>query len=419
MNRPPGRRVAVTGVGAVSCLGHDYASIVEALQTGRSGIEAVPEWGRHGLKSCVAGLVRDLDEKKNAAGISKKLLPGMSDAALYCSLAALDAVADAGLDEADLESTMTGCLVGSGVGSVDTVQKTASLYFADRIRRADPYVVLRSMSSSCSAAVSNLLRIRGRSYSLSSACATSAHNIGHAFELIRSGMLDVAVAGGGEDVNDLIAASFTALRVALSTSYNETPTAASRPYDSKRDGFVLSGGGGIVVLEDLQRARARGATIRAEIRGFGANSDGYDLVLPEPGGKQAAECMRLAIGDAGMEPRDIDYVNTHGTSTVHGDVAEVEAMRRLFADSVPAFSSTKSMTGHGLGAAGAHELIFSIAMLENGFIAPSINVEDPDPAVRDLPLVTECRHQPLAAVMSNNFGFGGTNAAIVLSRFDD
>lgn len=412
------RRVAVTGLGIVSCLGHEIASVVEALKAGRSGVRAAPDWGRHGLKSRVAGLIEDLDDKKQASGISKKLLPGMSDAALFSSLAALDAAADAGLGEGDLQSSGTACFVGSGVGSVETVHQAANLYFEGKIRRVDPYAVLRSMSSSCSAAVSNLLKIRGRSYSLSSACATSAHNIGHAFELIRGGAIDLAIAGGGEDVNELIAASFTALRIALSTKYNQTPTRASRPYDTERDGFVLSGGGGIVVLEDLERARARGAGIRAEILGFGANSDGYDLVLPEPQGVQAAACMRAAIDDAGIAPETVEYVNTHGTSTVQGDIAEIEAMRRVFPEGVPAFSSTKSMTGHAMGAAGAHELIFCVGMLQDGFLAPSINVESPDPGVEGLPLVTERRDQTLTTVMSNNFGFGGTNAAIVLGRYD-
>ena len=412
------RRVAITGVGLVSCLGHDYEPVVKALREGRSGIRAVPEWEGKGLKSLVAGMIDDLDEKKDAAKLSKKLTPAMSDSALYCSLAARDAIADSGLGPEDLHSEDTGCIVGSGVGSVDSVKKAADLYYAGRIRRADPYTVLRCMASSSSAAVANLFKIKGRSYSLSSACATSAHNIGHAFELIRAGVLDRAISGGGEDTAELISAAFQGLRLALSTRYNDTPTKASRPFDAHRDGFVISGGGGIVVLEDMDQALARGARIRAEIIGYAANSDGFDLVLPEPEGAQAGACMQAAVRDAGIEASEIDYVNTHGTSTIHGDVAEVKGIRSTFEGRVPPFSSTKSMTGHGIGAAGALELIFCIGMLEQGFIAPSINVETPDPAVEGLPVVTETREQELTTVLSNNFGFGGTNASMVIRRFD-
>jgi 3-oxoacyl-[acyl-carrier-protein] synthase-1 len=412
------RRVAITGVGLVSCLGHDYEPVVDALREGRSGIRAVPEWEGKGLKSLVAGMIEGLDEKKAAAKLSKKLTPAMSDAALYCSLAARDAIEDSGLGPDELHSGTTGCIVGSGVGSVDSVKKAADLYYAGRIRRADPYTVLRCMASSSSAAVANLFKIKGRSYSLSSACATSAHNIGHAYELIRAGVLDRAISGGGEDTAELISAAFQGLRLALSTRYNDTPTKASRPFDAHRDGFVISGGGGIVVLEDMDQALARGARIRAEIIGYAANSDGFDLVLPEPEGAQAGACMRAAIEDAGIEAGAIDYVNTHGTSTIHGDVAEVKGIRSTFEDRVPPFSSTKSMTGHGIGAAGALELIFCIGMMEQGFIAPSINVETPDPAVEGLPLVTDTRKHKLTTVLSNNFGFGGTNASMVIRRFD-
>ena len=412
------RRVAVTGLGLVSCLGHDYAAVLGALKQGESGLRAMPEWDRYGLKSLVAGAIDDLDAKKEKVRLPKKLVPGMSDAALFCSLAAKDAVADAGLTEEHLSDVRTGCIVGSGVGSVETVWHAGELYYAGRIRRGDPFTILRAMSSSPSAAVTNLLRIRGRSYSLSSACATSAHNIGHAYELIRDGGLDRAVTGGGEDVSELIAGSFQTLRLALSTRYNDRPAAASRPYDADRDGFVMSGGGGIVVLEELEAAKARGARIRAEILGFGATSDAYDSVLPEPEGRQAAACMRSAIDDAGVPLEKIEYVNTHGTSTPHGDVAEVQAMQLVFGDRMPLFSSTKSMTGHGVGAAGALEVIFCIGMLEEGFVAPSINIENPDPAIDGLPVVTKTLHQPLTTVLSNNFGFGGTNAAVVINRYD-
>jgi len=412
------RRVVVTGVGIVSCLGHDYAPVIEALKKGQSGVRATPEWEGHGLKSLVAGTIEDLDEKKARIKISKKLTPGMSDSALYCSLAAKDAVDDAGWTEAELTNDNTICIVGTGVGSIDSVAYAAQKYYEGMIRRLDPYTILRCMSSSASAAVANLLKIHGRSYSLSSACATSAHNIGHAFELIRDGTADRAVAGGGEDISELISAAFQGLRLALSTRYNDTPTRASRPYDSARDGFVVSGGGGIVLLEELEVARDRGAKIYAEIAGYAANSDGFDLVLPEPEGIQAGACIRAALASADLEPAAVDYINTHGTSTIQGDIAEVKALQRVFGDSMPKFSSTKSMTGHGIGAAGVLELIFCLGMIEHDFIAPSINIDSLDPEIEGLPVVTELTHQRLDTIVSNNFGFGGTNASLVIRRFD-
>lgn len=409
-------RVAVTGVGIVSCLGHDYGQVIDALRAGRSGVRAMPEWKTRGLASQVAGMIDDLDDKVSAAALPKALALGMSEAALYSALAARDAVADAGFGPGDLSATDTGCFVGSGVGSCQTIHHAAELYHAGRLRRADPCTVLRAMSSSPSAAVANLLGIRGRSYSLSSACATSAHNVGHAYELIRDGALTRAVAGGGEAVDDLVAAAFSTLRLALSTHYNDTPERASRPYDLGRDGFVVSGGAAVVVLEELGAARRRGARVRAEIAGFGATSDGYDLVRPEPSGEQAAACMAAALADAGIDPSGVGYVNTHGTSTPQGDVAELRALRRVFGARVPPFSSTKSMTGHTLGAAGAMELVFCAGMLEHGFLAPSINVEEPDPAVADLPLVITACDAALDTALSNSFGFGGTNATLVLRR---
>ncbi|MFQ5526820.1 MAG: beta-ketoacyl-[acyl-carrier-protein] synthase family protein [Thermoanaerobaculia bacterium] len=411
------RRVVVTGLGVVSPLGTDYPTVVEALRAGTSGLRAMPEWSGRGLKSLVAGAV-DVEAKRKPARLSKKILPGMSDAALYCSLAALDAVADAGLEATELRDLRCGCLVGSAVGSVDAVRRAGELYFGNRIRRLDPFTLLRGMSSSTSATVANLLGIQGRSYSISSACATSAHNIGHAYELIQAGILDRAVTGGGEDVSELITASFHALRLALSTHFNDSPARASRPFDTDRDGFVISGGAGMVVLEELESARTRGATVRAEVAGYAATSDGFDLVLPEPEGRQAATCMELALESGNLKPDDVDYVNCHATATAQGDLAEVEALRRVFGSAPPPFSSTKSMTGHGLGAAGALESIYSIGMIEQGFIAPSINVESPDPAVADLDLVIEAREAVLDVVLSNNFGFGGTNASLVLRRFD-
>jgi 3-oxoacyl-[acyl-carrier-protein] synthase-1 len=411
--------VAVTGVGLVSCLGHDLDAAVDALRHGRSGVRAVPGWRERKLKSWIAGTLDGVEEKRAAAPLPKKLAPGMSSSALYCALASRDAVADSGLGPEELRDPGTGCLVGSGIGDARSVHHAGDLFHSGRLRRIDPYTVLRAMSSSASAAVTNLLGIRGRSYSLSSACATSAHNVGHAAELIAHGLLDRAVAGGGEEVDELTAAAFQALRMALSTRYNDAPETASRPYDRGRDGFVVSGGAGIVVLEELESARRRGARIHAEIAGHGANSDGFDLVLPQPDGEQAAECMTAALAAAGVDPGSVDYVNTHGTGTVHGDVAEAKALRRLFGDRVPPFSSTKSMTGHALGAAGGLELIFCIGMLEGGFLAPSINVEELDPAFDGLPLITEPTERRVDVVLTNNFGFGGTNCSLVVKRCEE
>ncbi len=412
------RRVAVTGVGLISPLGNDYARVTASLRQGRSGVRAMPEWREHGLKSLVAGALADIEDKRQAARLPKKILPGMSDGALYCALAAQDAVADAGLGDRELQSSRCACIIGSAVGSVDAVRKAGELYFSGRIRRIDPYTLLRAMSSSTSATVANVFQVRGPSYSISSACATSAHNIGHAADLIRSGVVDRAIAGGGEDVSEVITASFQSLRLALSTRSNDRPTEASRPFDAERDGFVISGGAGIVILEELEAARRRRANIRGELVGYAATSNGHDLVLPEPGGKQAAACIELALSNSSVEPRTVDYINCHATSTVQGDVAEVRALERVFGPKPPPFSSTKSMTGHGLGAAGGLELIYCLAMIEHNFIAPSINVEAPDPAVEGLPLVTETRDATLDTVVSNNFGFGGTNASLVLRRFD-
>ena len=410
------RRVFITGVGIVSCLGHSYQEVISRLRAGASGVRAVPEWSQFGIKSLVAGTIENLEPKLKAATISKELRLGMSDAALYCSLAALDAVDDAGLTVESLQSTRVGCLVGSGTGSVSTVYKAAKLAYSGQSRRIDPFAILRCMSSSTSASVASLLKVQGPSYSIGAACATSTHNIGHAFSLVRSGALDVVVAGGGEDVNELIAACFEGQRMTLSTGYNDTPEAASRPFDASRDGFVLSGGGGIVVIEELGHAQMRGAKIRAEIMGYGATSDSYHMVTPRPDGIQAAACMQMAIDGAGMRPDTIDYVNAHGTSTVAGDSAEIQAMRRVFGDRVPWFSSTKSMTGHAIGAAGVHEVIYCIAMLEHDFLAPSINVDNLDTAFEGLPVVTELVERGPITILTNNFGFGGTNASLVLRR---
>jgi 3-oxoacyl-[acyl-carrier-protein] synthase-1 len=375
------------------------------------------EWERLGLKSRVAGAIVDLDAKLERTPLPKKLLPAMSEASKYCCIASLDAVKDAGLSEADVQSDRTACIVGTGIGSVETVYTGGRQVHSGEIGRLNPFTVLKSMGSSSSAAVANLLKIHGRSYSISSACATSSHSIGSAYELIRGGIIDRAIAGGGEEVHPLIASGFQALRFALSTKYNDRPEHASRPYDVARDGFVIGGGAGIVVLEALDQALARGARVRAEIIGFGATSDGFDMVMPEPTGTHCAKCMLSAIQGSGISPSEVGAVNTHGTATVKGDLAEVVAMKEVFDGKLPPFSSTKSMTGHPLGAAGALEVIFCVGMLEHQFIAPSISIDTLDPDFVGLPIVTTPKFTELQTILSNSFGFGGTNASLLLKAF--
>ena len=411
------RRVAITGVGLVSCLGHDYPQVVEAIRNGVSGLRAMPDWESLGLKSRVAGAITDIDAKLERTPLPKKLLPAMSEASKYCCIASLDAVKDSALSDTDLQSDETACIVGTGISSVEAIYNGGVQVHSGQIGKLNPFTVLKSMGSSSSAAVANLLKIHGRSYSISSACATSSHSIGTAYELIRSGIVDRAIAGGGEEVHPLIAAGFQALRYALSTKYNDRPQQASRPYDASRDGFVMGGGAGMIVLEALDEALTRGARVRAEIIGFGTSSDAFDMVMPEPFGTQAARCMLAAIQGGGIGPREVGAVNTHGTATVKGDLAEVLAMKQVFDGRPPPFSSTKSMTGHPLGAAGALETIFCVAMLEHGFIAPSINIETLDPEFEGLPIVTSPNSSKIDSVLSNSFGFGGTNASLLLRAF--
>ncbi|HKW36458.1 MAG TPA: beta-ketoacyl-[acyl-carrier-protein] synthase family protein [Burkholderiales bacterium] len=408
------RRVAITGVGLISCLGHEYALVTEALRRGTSGVRAMPEWESLGLKSRVAGAIPDVETKLERASIPKRLLPAMSEASKYCCIASLDAVEDSGLSEADVQSDTTACIVGTGIGSVESIYAGGKQVHAGEIAKLSPFVVLKGMASSSSAAVANLLKVHGRSYSISSACSTSSHAIGTAYELIRCGLVDRAVAGGGEEVHPLITSGFQALRFALSTKYNDTPERASRPYDVERDGFVIGGGAGIVILEALDLALRRGGRVRAEIIGFGTSSDGFDMVMPEPAGTHAAKCMLNALRDGGIGPGEVGAVKTHGTSTSKGDLAEIIAMKSVFEGTLPPFSSTKSMTGHPLGAAGALETIFCVAMLEQQFIAPSINIEKLDPDFEGLPVVSAARPARLETILSNSFGFGGTNASLLL-----
>ena len=400
------RRVVVTGMGIASCLGNDLGTVSSALRESRAGIRFLPDHAERGLRSQVGGAV-DLDLD---AVIDRKLKRFMSDAAAYSYVSLRDAIADAGLDEAAVSDPRTGLIAGSGGGSSRWQVETADLLRDRGVRKVGPYMVPRTMCSTVSANLATAFKIKGLSYSLSAACATSAHCIGAAADLIRHGAQDIMFAGGGEDLDWTMSVMFDAMG-ALSTGFNDTPATASRPYDANRDGFVIAGGGGMLVLEDYEHAKARGAHIHAELIGYGVTSDGADMVAPS--GEGAVRCMRMAM--AGID-RPIDYLNTHGTSTPLGDITELNAVREVFGDAIPPLSSTKALSGHSLGAASVHEAIYSLLMLRDGFIAGSANIETLDPRCEGFPIVRESRDAKLDTVMSNSFGFGGTNAAVVFAR---
>ena len=403
------RRVVVTGIGIVSSIGVNRHEVLAALREGRSGIEFSERYRELGLRSQVHGPIRIEKE----ALIDRKVLRFMGDAAAFNYLAMREAIEDAGLPPGMVSNERTGLIVGSGGGSPEHQVDAVDLLRTKGVRRVGPYMVTRTMSNTTSACLATPFRIRGVNYSISSACATSAHCIGKAAELIQWGKQDVMFAGGGEEVHANMTVLFDAMG-ALSSKYNDTPTRASRAYDADRDGFVISGGGGVVVLEALDHALARGAKIYAEITGYGATSDGYDMVAPS--GEGAVRCMRQAMATC---PTPIDYINAHGTSTPLGDTRELDAVRETFAGGrVPYISSTKSLTGHALGAAGVNEAIYSLLMLEHDFVAASANIERLDPQAEGLPIALErIDNAGLNTVMSNSFGFGGTNATLIMSRY--
>ena len=403
-----GKRVVVTGMGIVSCLGNDKSSVTASLRALKPGISFVLEYAELGMRSQVAG-VPDIDLD---AQIDRKLKRFMGDAASYSYVAMRDAIADAGLSDAQLHDARTGVIAGSGGGSPRWQIETGDLLRNRGVRKIGPYMVPRTMCSTVSAGLATAFGIRGVSYSISAACATSAHCIGAAADMIRHGMQDVVFAGGGEEVHWGMTSQFDAMG-ALSTHHNETPLTASRPYDVGRDGFVIAGGGGMLVLEDYEHARARGARILAELVGYGVTSDGVDMVAPS--GEGAVRCMRMAM--AGVDT-PIDYLNTHGTSTPLGDVVELEAVREAFDGAIPPLSSTKGLSGHSLGAASVHEAIYCLLMMEAGFAAGSANIEQLDPRAEAYPILRESREMPLHTVMSNSFGFGGTNGTLVFRRLD-
>ncbi|MDH5191081.1 MAG: beta-ketoacyl-ACP synthase I [Gammaproteobacteria bacterium] len=401
------RRVVVTGLGIVSSIGNNKQEVLESLREGRSGIEFSQEYADMGFRSHVYGPVRiDLD-----ALIDRKLKRFMSDTAAYNYVAMQQAIDDAGLSEEQYSNPKVGLIMGSGGASTDNVVITADTARQKGIKRIGPYMVTRTMSSTTSACLATPFKIKGVNYSISSACATSAHCIGNASELIQLGKQDMVFAGGGEEVHWSMSAMFDAMG-ALSSKYNDTPQIASRAYDADRDGFVISGGGGVVVLEELEHARARGAKIYAELTGYGATSDGYDMV--QPSGEGAVRCMQQALSTTKGK---VDYINAHGTSTPVGDMRELEAIKEAFGNNVPNIASTKSLTGHALGAAGVNEAIYSLIMQEAGFIAASPNISNLDPKAEGMPIVRErIDNAKLDTVMSNSFGFGGTNATLVFER---
>jgi len=403
------RRVVITGIGIVSSLGNNAEEVAESLKDGNSGIVFAPEYKENGLRSQVHGAVKNLDFKEH---IDRKQLRFMGDAAAYSYISMKQAVDDSGLTEDQVSNPRTGLIAGSGGGSNSNSTQAVEVARDRGVRRVGPYMVTRTMGSTVSACLATPFKIKGINYSISSACSTSAHCIGTAVEQIQLGKQDVVFAGGGEELDWTMSVMFDAMG-ALSSKYNETPDKASRAYDANRDGFVIAGGGGMVVVEELEHALARGAKIYAEITGYGANSDGYDMVAPS--GEGAVRCMQMALSTVDGE---IDYINPHGTSTPVGDTKESAAIQEVFGDKVPRISSTKSLSGHSLGAAGVHEFIYSLLMLENDFICASANIEELDEACTDMPIVRErIDNAGLNRIMSNSFGFGGTNASVVFEKF--
>ncbi|GAA0699077.1 beta-ketoacyl-ACP synthase I [Marinobacterium maritimum] len=403
------RRVVVTGMGIVSCLGNDLETVLDSLKQGRSGIKFQPEYKELGFRSQVAGSIDiDLD-----ALIDRKLRRFMGNASAYAYLAMKQAIEDSGLSDDQVSNVRTGLIAGSGGASSADIVETADILRTKGVRRVGPYRVTRTMGSTVSACLATPFKIKGVNYSITSACATSAHCIGNAMEQIQLGKQDVIFAGGGEELHWSLSVMFDAMG-ALSSKYNDTPEKASRAYDANRDGFVIAGGAGMLVLEELEHAKARGAKIYAELVGYGATSDGYDMVAPS--GEGAVRCMQQAMATVDGK---IDYINSHGTSTPAGDIQELKAMKQTFGDDMPPVSSTKSLTGHSLGATGVQEAIYSILMQQNKFICASANIEELDPEAAGLPVVTERQDNvELKRVMSNSFGFGGTNSTLVFEQYE-
>ena len=408
------RRVVVTGIGIVSSIGTDADAVTQSLRNGTSGIIAAPDYAELGFRSQVKGAV-DIDLLEH---IDRKQMRFMGEGAGYAVVAMQQAVADSGLSEAEVSHPRTGLIAGSGGPSTANLLAAADITREKGPKRVGPYMVPRCMSSTVSACIATFFKIKGVNYSISSACSTSAHCITAGADAIRYGMQDVVFAGGGEELHWTLSVLFDAMG-AMSSRYNDTPEKASRAYDANRDGFVIAGGGGMVVLEDYDRAKARGAKIYAEIVGYGANSDGHDMVAPS--GEGAQRCMELALAgfDGNGLAQPVDYINAHGTSTPVGDVKELEAVRAVFGalGYLPVVTSTKSLTGHSLGATGVQEAIYTMLMMQNSFIGASINIDEPDEAIGDITIPSACmENKQISLALSNSFGFGGTNATLALAR---
>jgi len=404
------RKVVVTGLGIVSCIGNNKDEVLKSLLNKKSGIVFSEDQKKYNFRSQVAGTIKNLNLDEH---IDRKQKRFMGEGSAYNFIALKEAIKESGLEEKDISNEKTGIIMGSGgpsiknvVYAVDTTRKSAP-------KKMGPYIVPRTMASTCSATLAIPFKIKGVNYSISSACSTSAHCIGNGMELIQLGKQDIVFAGGGEELDWALSAMFDAMP-ALSSKYNNTPQKASRPYDANRDGFVISGGGGAIVLEEYEHAKARGAKIYAELTGYGATSDGYDMVAPS--GEGAVRCMKMALKTA---RNNIDYINTHGTSTPVGDITELNAIKETFQNRIPKISSTKSLTGHPLGAASVHEAIYSLMMMKNNFIAASANIKDMDDGAKPFPIVTKVeKNVSLNAVMSNSFGFGGTNSTLVFEKLN-
>ena len=404
------KRVVITGMGIVSSLGSNKEEVLKSLKNSTSGIEFSQDYADLGLRSHVQGSIPEIDID---SVIDRKMKRFMADAAIYNAIALDEAIKQSGLTKDIVSNPRTGLIMGSGGASNQNVVESADILRDKGIKRVGPYRVPRTMGSTTSACLSTMFEIKGVNYSISSACSTSAHCIGNAMEQIQLGKQDVVFAGGGEELDWSLTLLFDAMG-ALSSKYNDKPTIASRAFDADRDGFVISGGGGALVLESLDHALARGANIIAEITGYGATSDGYDMVAPS--GEGAKRCMELATSTI---VGTIDYINAHGTSTPVGDVKELEAIKSVFKESIPSIGSTKSLSGHALGAAGVNEAIYSLLMLQNNFMAESVNIENLDEAATGLPIVQKMTECELNRVMSNSFGFGGTNATLVFEKFQN
>ncbi|WP_339857403.1 beta-ketoacyl-ACP synthase I [uncultured Nisaea sp.] len=405
------RRVVVTGLGIVSSIGNNAEEVTASLRAGKSGIEFAPDYADLGFRSHIHGSIK-LDPSEH---IDRKLMRFMGNGAAYNYIAAQQAIEDAGLEPADVSNPMTGMVMGSGGPSTSNMMQAFDTAREKGPKRVGPYMVPRVMCSTNSATLSTAFKIKGLSYSISSACSTSSHCVGNAYELIQMGKQDVMLAGGGEELHWTLSVLFDAMG-ALSSKFNDTPDKASRAYDANRDGFVISGGGGVLILEELEHAKARGAKIYGEVVGYGATSDGADMVAPS--GEGGVRCMQMALKNV---EGPVDYINAHGTSTPVGDTIELEGIREVFKDrnAIPPISSTKSLSGHSQGATGVHEAIYTLLMMKNDFIAASANIETVDPEVEDMPIVRErVDNAGLRVAMSNSFGFGGTNAVLAFQKYD-